>query len=104
MRAFYGIDLHWKKQFRGLFNVLRTNDLARERVLSTFLAGDYFATKGDLEMSSRGELSESLITRFEREHARSDRLRKLAKTVKKITSRAGLTPPAALKAHLRKIF
>lgn len=104
MRAFYGMDLHWKKQFRGLFNVLQSNDLRREPILSALRAGDYFATKGNLEMSSRGELSESLIARFEREHARSDRLRRFAKTVKKMTSRAGLAPPAALKSHLRKIF
>jgi histidyl-tRNA synthetase len=104
IRAFYGIDLHWKKQFRGLFNVLGANDLRRETILSAFSAGDYFATKGELELSSRGKLSQSLIAQFERAHARSDRLRKLAKKVKKVTSRAGLTAPAPLKAHLRKLF
>jgi PHP domain-containing protein len=104
MRAFYGIDLHWRKQFRGLFNVLQASASDRNEILSALAAGDYFATKDDLELSSRGELSESLIARFERAHARSDRLRSLAKTAKKMTSRAGLTAPAPLKAYLRKLF
>jgi len=104
MCAFYGIDLHWKKQFRGLFNIVRTSELETERILLALSSGNYFATKGDLELSSRGELSQSLTTQFERAHARSDRLRRFAKTVKKAASHAGLTPPTSLKAHLRKIF
>jgi len=104
MRAFYGIDLHWRKQFRGLFNVLQASGSHRDEILSALAAGDYFATKDDLELSSYGELSESLIARFERAHARSDRLRRVAKAAKTLTSRAGLTPPAPLKAYLRKLF
>jgi len=104
MRAFYGIDLHWKKQYRGLFNVLEAGGSKREEILSALEAGNYFATKDDLELSSSGELSESLVARFEQAHARSDRLRKFAKDAKKLTARAGLTPPAPLKAYLRKLF
>ena len=104
MRAFYGIDLHWRKQFRGLFNVLQASGSQRDEILSALSDGNYFATKDDLELSSRGDLSESLIARFERVRARSDRLRTLAKTAKKMTSRAGLTAPAPLKAYLRKLF
>ena len=104
MCAFYGIDLHWKKQFRGLFNIVRTSELETERILSAVSSGNYFATKGDLELSSRGEFSESLMSRFEKAHSRSDRLRRFAKAAKKVTSRAGLTPPAVFKTHLRKFF
>jgi hypothetical protein len=104
MRAFYGMDLHWKKQFRGLFKMLQTDELKRESILSALAAGNYFATKGDLQLCSGGELTESLTASFEKAHSRSDRLRRFAKTVKKLTSRAGLTPPATLKAHLRRIF
>jgi hypothetical protein len=104
MRAFYGIDLHWKKQFRGLFNVLQANGSHREAILSAFETGDYVAKKDDLELSSTGELSDALKEQFERAHARSDRLRRLAKSAKKMTSRAGLKPPAPLKAYLRKLF
>lgn len=104
MRAFFGIDLHWKKQYRGLFNVLQTSKLRREEILSGLVAGEYFATKGELMLSSHGHLSESLIERFEKMHFRSDRLRGFAKRVKKVTSRAGITPPAMLKSHLRRLF
>ena len=104
MRAFYGIDLHWKKQYRGLFNLLEASGSQRDQILRALAAGDYHATKDDLELSSSGELSESLIARFERAHSRSDRLRKFAKQTKRLTSRAGLTAPASVKAYLRKLF
>jgi hypothetical protein len=104
MRAFYGIDLHWKEQFRGLFNVVQTHELEREAILSALSKGDYLATKDDLQLPSGGDLSESLIARFEKAHARSDRLRRLANSLKTVSLRAGLTPPAAFKAHLRRIF
>lgn len=104
MRAFFGIDLHWKKQFRGLFNVLQASGSRREEILSAFASGDYVAVKDDLKLSSHGELSEQLIGRFEKAHARSNRLRRMAKTAKRVTSRAGLITPAPLKAYLRKFF
>jgi len=104
MCAFYGIDLHWRKQFRGLLNIVQTTELSPQPILSAIRAGDYFAMKGELELPSSGVLSEGLIARFKREHARSDRLRRIAKKVKKATSRVGLAPTGGLKAQLRRIF
>src|SRR4030095_16822058 len=57
MRAFYGIDLHWRKQYRGLFNVLEASGSGRGEILSAFAAGNYFATKDELELPSSGDLS-----------------------------------------------
>lgn len=104
MRAFYGQDLHWKKQFRGLFTQLECNSLNRDRILQALAAGKYSGVKGDLALPSTGELSPQLAARFKARHAQSDRMRNVLKTGKKAIDKLGITAPAALKSHLRKIF
>jgi hypothetical protein len=104
MRAFYGTDLHWRHQFRGLFNILRCETLTRDSVLSAMRSGDYSGVKGDFELPSSGELSEATLARFERINGRYHHWRNLLKKAKKMSGRLGKKLPAPIKSQLRKIF
>jgi predicted metal-dependent phosphoesterase TrpH len=104
IRAFYGQDMHWKKQHRGLFNIVRCESATGEDVLAAFARGDYYAAKEDIELPSSGNLPESLLARFGRINERYARRRRLIKQAKKMIDRFGLTVPAPLKAQLRRIF
>jgi hypothetical protein len=104
MRAFYGQDLHWKKQFRGLVNLVECQTLTREDILAALGRGDYFGVKGDLHLPSSGRLPQSMLARFDSVHERSDRVRRLLKSANKMTKRFGLTVPAPVKSQLRRIY
>jgi predicted metal-dependent phosphoesterase TrpH len=104
MRAFYGQDMHWKKQHRGLFNILHCESASGEGVLAAFARGDYHAAKEGIELPSSGDLPESLLARFGGVNERYARKRRLIKRAKKMIDRVGLTVPAPLKAQLRRIF
>ena len=104
MRAFYGQDLHWKNQYRGLFNMVGCQSPSREGILNAFKSGDYFAIKDELELPSSGDLPLKLIESFRRKNDRSVHRRQLIKRVKKAMDRLGLKVPAPLKAQLRRIF
>src|SRR5262249_42013351 len=60
MRAFFGQDLHWKKQFRGLFVELDAMASNRTDVLSSLEAGAYKGIKAELTLPSTGALDEKL--------------------------------------------
>jgi hypothetical protein len=104
MRAFYGMDLHWKKQYRGLFTIVAGNDLAHGRIIAAMALGDYFAAKGGLELPSCGRLAESVLNDFERTQQRYARKRRIISKTKKLIDRFGVRLPAPLKAQLRRIF
>jgi len=104
IRAFYGQDLHWKKQFRGLFNLVECETLAREDILAALGGGDYFGVKGDLQLPSSGRLPESTLATFGSVHERSDRVRRLLKSANKMTRRFGVAVPAPVKSQLRRIY
>jgi len=103
LRAFYGQDFHWKKQFRGLFNVLPC-PLNKSAILECFRSGDFCAVMGSLELPSHGRLPQPLLLQFAGIYRRSSRLRKLAIRAKNLAEGLGLTIPAAVKAELRKLF
>lgn len=104
MLAFYGTDLHWRKQFRGLSNHLRSETTQRADVLAAFAAGDYAGVKGDLELPSSGRLPEALMRRFANTNRRYHLVRSLLKNTKKMSGRLGKKLPAPVKAQLRRIF
>jgi hypothetical protein len=104
MRAFYGTDLHWRNQFRGLFNVVQCEKPTREAVLSAMRHGDYSGVKGEFELPSNGKLSEDLLARFEKINGRYHHWRNLLKKAKKMSGRVGKRLPAPIKSQLRKIF
>ncbi len=104
IHAFYGQDLHWKKQYRGLASVLPGQTLNREEILAALASGSYLGMKEDLELPSSGKLPEPLLAHFGSVHECSDRLRQWVKRVKKMTDRLGVRVPAPLKAQLRRLF
>lgn len=102
--AFYGQDLHWKKQFRGLANVVLGESLTREGIVTALASGSYLGRKEDLELPSTGKLPEPLLAHFGSVHERCDRLQQWAKLVKGMIDRLGVRVPALLKAQLRRLF
>lgn len=104
IHAYYGIDLHWKKQFRSLFVAVDCASADVDSILVGLTAGKYTAQKDNLRLPSSGCLPEALLAQFDRVHARSSRMRNLLKSGKKTLDRFGIRVPASLKAHLRRFF
>lgn len=104
MQAFYGQDLHWKKQFHQLFVLLDCPSPAPERILQAFRGGAYTGVWDELSLPSSGRLPEELLAKFGKEHRKSDRIRRFLKDSKKTLDSMGLRVPAAVKAQLRRIF
>ena len=104
MLAFYGVDYHWKKQFRELYNLVECDAPTRDEVLGALASGRYLGAKGELRLPSSGELPESLLEAFGAANSRSTRRRLLLKRVKRAADRLGLRIPAPVKAQLRRIF
>lgn len=104
MHAFYGQDLHWKKQFRGLQVVLDCDSGEPAAIRAALAAGEYTAQKDDLHLPSSGALPEALLAKFERGHARSRLKWRFLKSGKNILDHLGIPIPGFLKAQLRRIF
>ena len=104
MLAFYGQDMHWKKQYRGLFNVVELERPTSNALLSAFKGGSYQAVKGDLKLPSNGELTDAMLDGFGESNARSARRRGWIKAAKRALDRMGVAVPASLKARVRRIF
>lgn len=104
MRAFYGQDLHWKRQHRGLINSLQIDTPTRDAVLGAYERGDYQAIKDGFKLPSDGALSVEQLARFGDVNRRYARKRQLIKRAKKLIDRIGLRVPAPVKAQLRRIF
>jgi hypothetical protein len=104
MLAFYGQDMHWKKQFRGLFNQVKCESLNTCYLLKAMKIGDFVGVKESLELPSNGKLSEELLNNFECANNRYHAKRKLIKKVKIGFDKLGFSIPAPIKAQLRRIF
>jgi hypothetical protein len=104
MRAFYGQDLHWKRQFRGLFVQLDASPTDAQGILTALAAGSYTGVKGELSLPSSGVLDQELLTRFANANASSNRMWKFLKQGKQALDRVGIRVPASVKARLRRIF
>jgi PHP domain len=104
MHAFYGQDLHWKKQFRGLFVQLNCESAQPQQVLQALANGAYSGCKAELVLPSSGILPQELLREFAGTHARSYRLWQFLKQSKSTLDRFGLTVPESIKAQLRRIF
>jgi hypothetical protein len=104
MQAFYGQDLHWKKQFRGLFVMVDSNELTPSAILSALSAGRYTARKDQFQLPSSGIVPDDMLAQFGRAHARSRRLWQFFKSGKATLDGIGIRVPASLKSQLRRIF
>ena len=104
MLAFYGQDLHWKKQFRGLCVTIEADALDASTILAALAAGNYHAEKDNLHLPSSGILPQALLAEFAEAHARSRRLRGILTSGKQTLDHLGIHLPKSLKTHLRRIF
>ncbi len=104
MRAYYGQDLHWKRQYRGLFTELHADRLERFAILCSLAAGEYTALKGSLRLPSSGVVPAEMMATFARTQERSRRVRRWIGQAKRRADALGMPLPAPLKSHLRRIF
>jgi hypothetical protein len=104
MQAFYGQDLHWKKQYRGLFVTVECEASEPYAILHALSAGKYAADKDGLQLPSSGVLPHELLAEFGRAHDRSYRMWRFLKDGKATLDRLGIRVPESLKAQLRRIF
>jgi hypothetical protein len=113
VRAFYGQDLHWKRQYRGLLTVLNVDHVdsrdprdpsGRAQLLEALRAGQYEGAKGDMRLPSDGTLDAALLREFDRVHNRSHRMRAWMKHAKRWAEGLGVRVPLSVKAQLRRIF
>jgi len=104
MKAFYGQDLHWKKQYRGLFNLI---DCEKDgaAILKSMRAGEYHGVHESADqLPSSGVLSENLLADFETLNSKYMRKQTVFKRMKKLSGSVGRSLPAPVKAHIRKWF
>jgi hypothetical protein len=104
MLAFYGQDLHWKKQFRRLFVELDCNSSAPQTILATIDGGKYVGIKDSWQLPSNGIVQPELLARFGRVQARSSGVWRLVKKTKTLLDRFGISVPESLKGSLRRVF
>jgi hypothetical protein len=104
MRSFYGQDLHWKKQFRGLFVQLDSAPTNARDILTALANGAYIGVKGELALPSSGILDKELLSQFASAHAISYRMWHFLKQGKQVLDRVGIRVPESVKAQLRRIF
>jgi hypothetical protein len=105
MLAFYGQDLHWRTQYRGLLNRVECPDTATtEEILGAFRRGNFAGTNGEFHLPSSGRLPESILHGFEHTYRRSEYVRGVIRSAKALADRAGITVPTAFKAQVRRMF
>jgi hypothetical protein len=102
--AFYGQDLHWREQYRGLFTLVERQVPRREQVLQALRRGEYFAQKGNIALPSTGRLPSALLERLTATGNWSRPMRACVMGMSSLARRAGLRAPDYLKAQLRRIF
>jgi hypothetical protein len=104
MHAFYGLDLHWKNQFRSFFVNLECDSAEKAAILAALAGGRYIAQKDDLQLPSSGVLPQAQLDEFDRLNARSNRMWRFLKNTKNTLDQLGIRVPESLKAQLRRIF
>lgn len=103
MNAFYGQDLHWRKQHRDLFNLIDSGS-TRVSILEAFRTGRYRGRIGETELPSNGKLSTASLADYDVINTRYMRKRKVFESFKRRTGRFGKGLPAPIKARIRELF
>jgi len=104
MKAFYGTDLHWKNQYRGLVNQLSCSPNPAD-ALTALRGGKYTAVHNDeLTLPSNGVLDNELMMKFDELNSKYQRKQQLFKRMKKVAGSVGRNLPKPVKSRLRKLF
>lgn len=104
LRAFYGQDLHWRHQYRGLLVEVAAVSNTAGHLIDAVRAGGFSALVHGMRLPSSGALRADRLASFGRAHRRSDRVRHLIRATKRITDRIGIRIPPGLKSQARRIF
>jgi hypothetical protein len=104
IRAFYGQDLHWRRQYRGLTVEVAAAVLDRDAILSALAAGRFWGVWRGLRLPADGVLEPALLERFERSQQRSQAMRRWSRRMKSVVDAIGIGVPTPVKAQLRRIF
>jgi len=104
LHAFYGQDLHWKKQFCGLFVSVNSQTARPADIVTALARGEFNGQRNNLMLTSSGILSEELLAQFSRSQTRSRSLRRLLKKGKGALDQMGIRVPDSIKAELRRVF
>jgi hypothetical protein len=104
MHAFYGQDLHWKKQFRGLFVEVDCISNQPAQIIAALARGAFRGLKGETVLPSSGAVPAELLAEFGKAHDRSYLLWRFLKSAKATLDRMGIPLPQSFKSHLRRIF
>ena len=102
--AFYGQDLHWKRQYRGMFHCVWADTVERSTILQNIRGGKYHALKTAIELPSNGRVCEDQLARFAAIQRRSARMREVFQSAKRAADRVGLRVPDSIKSRLRRLF
>jgi len=104
LRAFYSQDMHWRRQYRGLFLDVAAGQGTRDEIVRALRTGDFAGVKDRLRLPSSGRLTDAQRFQFGETHLRSERIRRLVKQARNIAVRWGMPVPPGVKAQLRRIF
>lgn len=104
LRAFYGLDLHWRRQPRPIHIELGVDAPDEASVLRALREGAFTAVHGSLRLPSHGRITEDAADRFRAGNARSMRRRSWVRRLKKWSGPLGRSLPGPLKSHLRRFF
>lgn len=104
LRAFYGIDLHWKKQARDLFVELSIDAESDHAVLDALRQGRFVGVSRRWRLPSDGQLTPELLADFAARTARAKPWRDLRRTVKRWLGPYGRLLPASVKSQLRRFL
>lgn len=102
--AFYGQDLHWTKQYRGLRVSVEVDALSPDALLEAIRHGRYSAVRDELVIPANGVIEPSRLEEFERTNARSARVRGWLSVANRLRRKIGAEIPASLKSQLRRFF
>jgi len=104
LHAFYGQDLHWKKQFCRLFVTVNSETAQAGDILATLAKGDFNGQKNDLVLPSSGNLPKELLMKFSRSQTMSRGFWGFLKKSKGALDQIGIRVPESLKTQLRRVF
>jgi hypothetical protein len=104
VRAFYGQDLHWRQQYRGLFEQMDCAEPRPDSILAALAAGRFAGLKDGQLLPSSGALPEDLLAAYARAQRRSQRMRTWLRRAKACVDGIGVGMPRPIKAQLRRIF
>jgi predicted metal-dependent phosphoesterase TrpH len=104
LRAFYGQDLHWRRQYRGLFTQVDAVAPDRDAILAALAEGRFNGVKDEQRLPSDGVVAPATLAAYARVHERSQAMRTWLRRAKVWIEGTGIGVPRPIKAQLRRIF